>query len=306
MKFWSHYHVAHSVEEALELLQRYEGRAQVIAGGTDLLIDIQHGSHPPVETLIDITKIPELTTLDTVKEGNARYAILGAAVTHSTIVDDPMIRSQATCLTESCGVVGGPQIRNVATIGGNVAHALPAADGTLSLVALEAEAEVATPDRRERHPITALFTGPGQSIVDPTRDLLTRFWVHLSTFGEGSAFKRIMRPQGIALPILGCAVRVRLDSAREAFEDVSICLGPTGPVPSRAQEVERWLTGKAAEEAVIAEAAAVAKRVLHPRTSKYRATAEYRSEMIEVLVRRSLHTALIRARTGEAVPEGVE
>jgi carbon-monoxide dehydrogenase medium subunit len=302
MKLWSHYHAAQSVEEALTLLAHYEGRAQIIAGGTDLLVDVQAGNHPTLDAVIDITRIPELTAITALDEDSLQ---IGAAVTHSALVADSAIRTRATCMAESCGVVGGPQVRNVATIGGNVAHALPAADGTLSLVALRAEAEVATPDGRKTYPIEALFTGPGKSIVDPTRHLLTHFRVRLSGAGEGSAFRRMMRPQGVALPILGCAVWVKLDTAGEHFADVSIAIGPITPTPQRLTAIESELIGQVASDATIVSVAEKAKTLVSPRTSKYRATAAYRVEMVELLLRESLRTALIRAQTGEAIPEGV-
>ena len=301
MKLWNRYHIARSVDEALRWLAQYDGGAQIVAGGTDLLLDIQQGNHPPVEALVDITRIGELLTV----EVNGDVMTLGAGVTHTAIVDNPAIRERATCLAESCGVVGGPQVRNVATIGGNVAHALPAADGTLSLVALNAEAEVASVDGRMWYNIQDLFLGPGRSRVDVSRQLLTRFRFRLAGTREASAFKRIMRPQGVALPILGCAVWIKLDEAGEHFAGSRLSLGPVGPMPSRAAEVESALIGQPADKATIAKIAALAREQLHPRTSKYRATADYRSEMIEVLVRRALTLAVKRARTGEVVPEGI-
>lgn len=301
MRLWSHYHVVHSVDEALTYLAQYEGRAQVIAGGTDLLIDLQQANHPPVEALVDITKIKELLSI----EIDGDLLTLGAGVTHSGIVGHSAIQQRATCLVESCGVVGGPQVRNVATIGGNVAHGLPAADGTLSLVALDAEAEVATVKGRKWYGIANLFTGPGKSFVDPARELLTRFRFRLSGDGEASAFKRIMRPQGVALPVLGCAAWVKLGASRERFVEVHISLGPVGPTPIRARDVEATLVGQVANEESIAKAARFARERLHPRTSKYRATADYRVEMLDLLLRQSISLAVQRARTGEISPEGI-
>ena len=308
MKLWSNYYIAHSTEEAIALLAQYAGRAQIIAGGTDLLIDIQAGNHPPADVLIDITKIGALNKIEIFEDGNDTgrpYALIGASVTHSAIVATTAIRSRATCLAESCSVVGGPQVRNVATIGGNVVHALPAADGTLSLVALDAQAEIATEGGPQSYPIEALFSGPGKSIVDPKCALLTQFRVPLAVFGEGSAFQRIMRPQGVALPVLGCAVWVRLDPTLERIADVSICIGPISPTPKRTHEIENSLIGQPATEVTIGSAARLAKETLSPRTSKYRATAEYRAELIEVLLQKSLETAILRARTGEAVLERI-
>ncbi len=302
MKLWNHYHLAHSVADVLRWLTEYEGRAQIVAGGTDLLLDIQQGNHPPVEALIDITKVDELTAIEVSDDD---VVTLGASVTHTAIVDHPTIRARATCLAESCGVVGGPQVRNVATLGGNVVHALPAADGTLSLVALAAQAEVATADGRIWYDIGDLYLGPGESRVNPSRHLLTRFRFNLAGERTASAFKRIMRPQGVALPILGCAVWIKLDESRGHFAEARLSLGPVGPTPKRPAAIESALVGRPANESTITEIAAMAQEQLHPRTSKYRATAEYRAEMIDVLLRRALTLAVHRAQTGEVIPEGI-
>lgn len=304
MNGWQHYHSPTSVEQALDLLARYDGQARVVAGGTDLLLELRQGHRPPVEALVDVTCIPELAEMTFSADGQA---MLGAAITHSQIVASPELSAGATCLVESCGVVGGPQVRNVGTLGGNVAHALPAGDGTTSLVTLDAEAEFVKDGERRWLPIREMFAGPGKSILDPTRDLLIRFRFKLAGPGEGSAFKRIMRPQGVALPILGCGVWVRL--AGPTIEAARVTVAPVGPTPRRLADVETVLVGKtvADEESVarLTDEAVEAVRAIQPRTSKYRATADYRVEMADVLLRRTLPLAIQRARTGEAVPEGV-
>src|SRR6185503_1084066 len=138
MSDWDHYHVPATVDEALANLAQYGGGARVVAGGTDLLLDWQQGHKPHTAALVDVTRIPEMINI----QYQAGQIYVGAAVTHTAIVASPLLAERATCLVESCGVIGGPQVRNVATLGGNVAHALPAGDGTLSLVALDAEVEV--------------------------------------------------------------------------------------------------------------------------------------------------------------------
>lgn len=300
MRLWNQYHTPTSIREAYQLLLDYQGQARVIAGGTDLLVEIREGRHPPQEALIDITRVPEMTTLHKEIDGTIW---LGAAVTHSQIVLSPLLTQEATCLVESCGVVGGPQVRNVGTIGGNVAHALPAGDGTTSLVALNASAFVLLNGQEQWLPIDQLFKGPGQSLLDPTRDLLIGFRFKGSASQEASAFKRIMRPQGVALPILGCAVWVQLEHAY--FAEVRISIAPIGPTPARARIVEDALRGQPANLASIEQAIQVADQALQPRTSKYRATAAYRQEMIGVLLRRTLPLAIDRAHTGHATPEGI-
>ena len=262
MSNWKAYHTPRTVDEALRLLASYDGQAQIVAGGTDLLIDLQHGADEPVRAaLVDVTCIDELGGIHA-QDG---VATLGAALTHTAITQSAVLEAQATCLVESCGVVGGPQVRNVGTLGGNVAHALPAADGTTSLVALDAEAEVAWHDgRREWRPILSLFQGPGLSALDTHRDVLVRFRFRLSEPGEGSAFRRIMRPQGVALPVLGCAVWVRLDAARTHYADVRVCISPVARTPILAEAVQAALIG----QPVGADALDAAVQAAHDRSGR--------------------------------------
>lgn len=304
MKLWEKYHLARTVDEALALLFGYGGDAQIVAGGTDLLIDLQQPekSHQRPKALIDVTRIAEMNSIQ-LEDG---VFTVGAAVTHASIVKSALLEQYATCLVESCGVVGGPQVRNVGTLGGNVAHALPAGDGTTSLVALDARALVAWGSGgREWLPIASLFKGAGVSALDSHRDLLIAFRFKACGAGEGCAFKRIMRPQGVALPILGCAVWIALESDNETIRDARVCLAPVSQTPTRAVDTEAALRGQAANADTIERAVAVAHETLHPRTSKYRATGEYRQEMIGTLLRGALPRAFERAATGQAKAEGV-
>lgn len=302
MKLWNHYHIPRTTDEAVQLLSQYAGKARIIAGGTDLLVEMRaEGGHTPQHALVDITRIPEMTAISE----DANFIYIGGGVTHTQIVKSALLERNATCLVESCGVIGGPQVRNVATLGGNVAHALPAGDGTTSLVALATETEIIKEGQRQWVNILEMFHGPGQSLIDSTKDLLVQFRFKRIGQHEATAFQRIMRPQGVALPVLGCAVWVRLNAAHTHFDAARICIAPTGPRPQYATEVENALIGKLADDTTIDDMAALAQKTLHPRTSKYRATAAYRQEMIAVLVKRTLTLAVKRVKTGEIVPEGV-
>jgi CO/xanthine dehydrogenase FAD-binding subunit len=145
MARWQAYYTPKTIDEALTALVRHEGRAQIIAGGTDLILDIQQENHPAPEALVDVTAIAGLNEIWE-EEG---WIYLGAATTHAQIEASDLVRQHGAALTESCGVVGGPQVRNVGTLGGNVAHALPAADGTIGLLALGAEVQVCTLTSRD-------------------------------------------------------------------------------------------------------------------------------------------------------------
>jgi carbon-monoxide dehydrogenase medium subunit len=309
MALWEHYHRPESVAEALALLAKYDGAARVVAGGTDLLLEMQQKRKPPVAALIDVTAIGEMNEV-ALADG---WLVVGAAATHSQIVAADLVRRHATCLVESCGVIGGPQVRNVATLGGNVAHALPAADGTTALIALNAEAEVASGGGREWRPALSLFRGVGLSAVDSHRELITRFRLPAQQPGQGTAFKRIMRPQGVALPILACAVWLQAHPGDEAggqpleeavISQARICIGPVAAVPCRLPAAEQALSGGRLPER-LDEAITAAQAEFAPRASKHRSSAAYRREMMAVLLRRTVPLALRRAVTGEATPEGV-
>ena len=299
MPLWEHYHRPLTVDQAIDNLAQYAGHARILAGGTDLLLEMQQGRTAPVAAVVDITQIQEIRTIEEA-EG---YILIGAAVTHTAITHSELLTQKATSLVESCGVIGGPQVRNVATLGGNVAHALPAGDGTLSLVALDAEAEVAGPNGRDWRPIGSLYVGPGKSVLNHAAEMIVRFRIRPHDAGEGSAFKRIMRPQGVALPILGLGVWVQI--ANGVIAAARIALGPAGPRPLRAAQAETFLTGKAFSRELLP---AIAEHVLADaklRTSPHRATAEYRTELILPLLARALPLAVQRATTGHVTPEGI-
>jgi carbon-monoxide dehydrogenase medium subunit len=301
MALWEYYHQPKSVEAALTDLAQYDGKARIVAGGTDLLLELQQGRRAPVAALVDITQIPELREIHL----NDDVITIGAAVTHTEIVASALLNQRATCLVESCGVIGGPQVRNVATLGGNVAHALPAGDGTISLLALDAQAEVAAAEGRKWHPIVDLFRGPGRSLVDQSRELLTRFRFRATDTNSRSAFKRIMRPQGVALPILGMAVWLEFDSDQETIADVRIGLGPAGPTPMRAADAEAHLVGRKLRQEVLDEVSLRTLTEAKLRTSKHRATQAYRQELIGVLVQRNFGIVSQRIHQTEVVPEGI-
>jgi len=246
------------------------------------LIDLQQGRHPPVDTLVDITQVPELTCL----EVRDKSLFIGAAVPLNVITSSPLILENARALATASGLVGGPQVRNTATLGGNVGHALPAGDGTIALVALDAQAEVASLKGFRRLPILELFRGPGKSILDPVKELITGFYLPLQNPGEASEFGRVMRPQGVALPILNIAIWLK--RGIKGIEDVRVAIGPAGPVPQRGSAAERVLCGMPFSEEIFLQAADALQKQVHFRTSPHRASAEYRSQLSDSLFKEVL------------------
>ena len=288
MKTWKEYLRPTTVSEALHALTAGPGPACLIAGGTDLMLDLQQGRHPPVHTLVDLTFIPEMMAL----EIRADRLFIGAAKPVSKVVEAELTKIHAQALVESAGLIAGPQVRNAATLGGNVAHALPAADGTISLVALEAEVEIASLQGRRRIPIIELFAGPGISILTE-QELLVGFYLPFRTPHQASAFRRIMRAQGIALPILNLAVW--LEREADTIKRIRIAVGPGGPTPWRAHATEEALH----RQGFNAETLALARKTLldevHFRSSPLRASAEYRRQLVVTLLNDTLETAWQRA-----------
>jgi carbon-monoxide dehydrogenase medium subunit len=290
---WRNYYTPATVAEAVEILQRYDGDARVVGGGTDLLVETRRGLHKPVAAMVDVTHIEGLGKIS-VEDG---YIVIGCGVTHSEIVSDERIIGRGACLAESCGVIGGPQVRNVGTLAGNVAHALPAGDGTIGLLALGGEIEVTGVDGARWMPLQGSFKGPGKSFIDRYREVLTRLRFRPTGAGEGSAHHRVMRPQGLCLPIISMAVRVAVDKA-SVITEARISMGPVGPVPHLAESAMEVLGGGPATASQYAKAAEVALENVELRTSKYRATREYREQMVRTFLPAILERAVERAQRG--------
>ena len=272
----------------------------MVGGGTDLLLEIQQGHSPAVEAMVDTSRIAGLDRISNEHD----HIVIGCAVTHTQIVNDETIIRSGTCLVEGCGVIGGPQVRNVATLAGNVAHAMPAGDGSIGLLALGGEIEVADAGGYRWMPLREAFLGPGKSAIDHHRALLTRLRFRPTKAGEGSAFTRIMRPQGVALPMISMAARLQLDDDN-TITSIRISLGPAGPVPYLAEAAMDLLTGATAGFHQFSAAADTVLASVPLRTSKHRATREYREEMIRIHLPIILERAAGRARSGQAIPEGV-
>jgi carbon-monoxide dehydrogenase medium subunit len=293
MPLWKNYHVANTITDALQVLANAPGPARLIAGGTDLLLDMQQGRHQAVDTLVDVTAIPDLNSIELRQD----KLYIGGAVPLNQIVRSGLVHEHARALVEACALIGGPQVRNTATLGGNVAHALPAADGTIALLALDAQVEVAGAQGARLEPLEELFVGPGKSILDPRRELIAGFYLPLIGPAQASAFTRIMRPQGVALPILNLALW--LQRAGERISAIRIAIGPAGPKPFRARETERSMQGQAFSGALLHGAVERLLSESRFRTSPYRAGQEYRRQVAGVLLEDAARLAWERAADSE-------
>jgi len=295
MKLWSKYVLAETIDEAVSALAQASGAAKPVAGGTDLLLELHQGRQNPVHTLVDVSAIPDLLRL----EERGGQLFVGAGVPVARIVEHPLMRLNAPAVVEACGLIGGPQVRNTATLGGNVAHALPAADGMISLAAMDAVAEVAGANGVRLVPLLQLFRGLGKNVLTENNEILIGFYLPLRQAGQGSAFARIMRPQGVALPILNMAIW--LQRSGDKIECARIAVGPAGPTPQRALAVEEFLYGRRFDPETVNQAVDLIRSTLKFRTSPRRATAEYRQHLVGVLLLEVLDKVWQRASNLEAI-----
>jgi len=289
MNLWQNYIRPKNLTEAMDAFANAPRPLLPIAGGTDLLLDLEQSRHSPVQTLVDVTSISELTLLE--QRGDELF--IGAAVPVNRIVHDPLAARHAQALTEACDLIAGPQVRNVATLGGNVAHALPAADGTIALLALDVQAEIASATGTRRIPFKDLFLGPGKSSLKHGEELIVGFYLPLIKPHQASCFKRIMRPQGVALPILNCAVW--LERENDTIKDVRIAVGPGGGTPFRATQAEDVLRGNPLNEETFESALEALLSQAKFRTSARRASADYRGHIVSGLFRDVIESAWERA-----------
>jgi xanthine dehydrogenase FAD-binding subunit len=291
MNLWQQFLRPTSVSEALDALASSPGPACLIAGGTDLILDLRQGHIPPYQTLVDINDIPEMTVI----EERGRELYIGAAVPVSRIALSRLVMQHAQALVDACNLIGGPQVRNMATLGGNIAHALPAADGTIALMSLDAQAEIARPESRCRVPLVELFSGPGRTSLNIGQDLIVGFYLPCANQSEASAFKRVMRTQGIALPILNLGLWLQRKSDR--ITDIRISVGPSGPTPRRISSAEEVLRGQFPSQITIQDALEALLQQVHFRSTPHRASEDYRKQLVSLLLREALETAWQRANS---------
>jgi len=275
------YLTPHSVDEAISQLESHRTRAQYIAGGTDMIVKIKEGKTAP-DYLISLKHIPELDRIVADRETGELH--IGALVTHRALETSDLIRRRYPIIYDAVSCIGSVQIRNVATIGGNIVNAVPSADGTIPLIALDAKIRMTGPKGEREEELRHFFLGPGQSIL-ADGEILTRFIVPPLLPHTGSAYIKLTRREAMELPILGVGVLISTDDDKATCTRARISLGVAAPTPIRALSAERFLKGKTLDDAVLEEAGQIASEESRVRDS-IRGVAWYRREMVQVLVKR--------------------
>jgi len=292
------YHQPLTIPEALDLLSRYDGKARIIAGGTDVIPLLRRGDLR-AEALIDITGLPGMNGV----EVEGEFVCLGGLVTHAQVASSGLIREKAGFLAEAAAALGSPQIRNVATVAGNLVSGQPAADTSVPLLALNAKAKIVSRAGEREVPLTQFFLGQGQTAVDCGREILTQIRFPALRENQGGCFLRLGMRKALALPILVLATAVTIDPEKKIIKDAAIAIGPVAPAPFRAARTEAKLRQAPISRDTLEMAAQSAFEEANPRSSLLRGSLGYRKEMVKVYVRRGLGRAL--ANAGAAVMEEV-
>lgn len=287
-----------SIEETIQILEHHAGTARIISGGTDVLPEIREDKLHP-DFLVDITRIRGLDQIRITSE----FVEVGAAVTFGDIRDSSPINQQIHALADAARSVGAEAIQNAATWVGNLVQAMPAADGAIVALALDAEARVVDREGAGWRPVASLFRGPGISDVDPTRQLVSHLRFPSPRRHWGTAWSRIGRRPSLVLPILNCAVMLCLDAEGQQIETARIALGPVAPCPHRACRAEAYLQGRPPIKASFSQAARLAQQEANPRDSITRASRAYRLDIIPPMIETALETAARRALASKSFPE---
>ena len=282
-----HLALPRSIEDCLKLLAERGPEAKLVAGGTDLLPQMKNGLVKPT-AVNDLSGVADLRVLR--REDGAGLRV-GASVAAREIELDPYTRSAYPALAESGALVGSVQIRNLATVGGNLCNAAPSADMAPPLLALEAEAIIAGPRGRRRVPMADFFTGVRRTVLAPD-ELLVELIVPAPGPHSGGQYLRHTPRRELDIAVVGVASQVTLSDG--VCRKARIALAAVAPTPIRATAAERALEGQPPTAQLIARAAQLAVEAARP-ISDQRGSADFRRHLVGVLTRRTLTTALERA-----------
>ncbi len=284
---------AASVKDAIALLQAHPA-AHVIAGGSDVLIKMREGKLAGCE-LVSIYGLDELRGVTLAADGAIR---IGSLTSFSHITKDPIIQAHINVLGEAVDMVGGPQIRNIGTIGGNTCNGVTSADSGSTLMAYDAVMEVEGPNGQRLIPIQEWYVSAGKVSLQPA-EIQTAIRIPKASYEGyfGHYIKYAMR-NAMDIATTGCSVNVKLSPDKTTIQDVRLAYGVAGPVPMRAPHAEAFARGKAIEDATIEGFGQAALSDVNPRDS-WRASREFRLHLAKELAQRALREA-IRLAGGEA------
>lgn len=274
---------AKDVAHAVALLGEHGARAKILAGGTDLLVELKHAVHDP-EIIVDVSRLRELKDIAIADDG----LHIGALATHTDIMNSPIIGGMFPALVEAAHSIGAVQTRNLGTLGGNLVTCVPSVDSGPALVALDAAVTVANSSGRRRMPLAEMFVGPRKTSLQPG-DLLVDIVIPKENLDKPAAFEKFGLRKGQALALVNAAASFRVGD-KSIFVAPRIALGAVAPTVIRAPKAEAYLDGRTIGAEAMAEAGRIAATEAKP-ISDFRASADYRRDLIAVMVKRALAKA---------------
>jgi carbon-monoxide dehydrogenase medium subunit len=284
---------ARTVDEAVSLLAAKGAQARVMAGGTDLIVQLREGRRH-LDVVIDIKNIPETTALSY----NAQSGLqLGAATPFHRVYGDPTIAKTYPGLMDAFTLVGGIQIQGRASAGGNLCNSSPAADTTPALIVHKAVCVIAGPNGRREVAVENFCTGPGRNVL-ADGEFLVSLRIPAPPQNFGAEYQRFIPRNEMDIAVVGVGSALTLNSDRMTVADARVAIGAVAPTVLLVPEAAAALIGKPFSEATVAHAAAAAQAAARP-IRDMRGTVEQRRHLVGVLTRRTLQTAFARAR-GEA------
>lgn len=284
-------HEPTTVAEACALLKQHAGGVKILAGGTDLLVDLKREAVTGIGHLISIKKIAELRTIEELPDA----VKIGTMVTPNQAARHPLIKNYFPALIDAIMVMAATPIRNMATVGGNIASAVPCSDFAPFFITAGGEAVLTDGTAERTVKLDTYFRGPRDTVREDT-EVLTHLIVPKPKPRTGGAYKKFMLRAINGVAVAGSAAQIELGTGDPAtITRCRIVLTAVAPTPLQVPEAERHLEGKVPSEELFAEAAAIARTAARPITD-IRGSKEYRYELVEVLTRRALETALARAR----------
>ena len=277
-----------TVSQAVTILSTNRGKARIIAGGTDLVLDMEKGKFS-ADILVDLNQIAELKSI-TEKDGEI---LMGASVTHAQVVNSELVQKHAPALVQACRKVGSLQIRNVATVVGNVVSGNPAADAAVALACLGTSVEVVNQDGTRTVPFEEMYAGICLSCIDSCCQIVSYLKFPIKKEGHGCAYIRMEQRKALSLPMLAVSAKVCVKNG--CFEWARVLISPVGAGPQHAIDAEQFLKGAEVNEENIKKAGALAKNQAKFRSSSVRGSKEYRMGILPVFVERVLQAAVADA-----------
>jgi len=289
------YHEPESLTAAVEMMGRFKEKARLLAGGTDLLVNMKHGLATPQE-VVYLGRLPELAAIDR-QDGETH---VGPLITAATLARSGAELGPASVAAEAAAILGSPLIRNRATVGGNLVSARPAADLLPPLMVLQARLALRGPSGERQVDLDDFCTGPGQTVIAPD-EILTAIVLPPLGEGCGGGYFKLGARKTLEISIVNSAAFLRLDGDG-TIKEARVVMGAVGPTPLNSPSTEGLLVGerpKGPEDPIFSGAGLMAQNEAHP-IDDHRGSAEYRRLMVDVLTRRALGRAWLKAQGEES------